>query len=206
MIKIVILDLGGVIFPVNMHSIINVLNNYYPSITYSRSLELSDILDCTWQDFEEGKISIHDYYLHFKEKVGISSLQFNGFRAAWNSIYLDPFQGVSHLIAELKERMTVVALTNTNALHAEVWKDLYHEQLSLFEEVFCSHDLGVRKPNIRAFKIILKKYNVEARNSIFVDDNQENINASAIIGIKSFCANPHIGLASIFQDLLSELD
>jgi epoxide hydrolase-like predicted phosphatase len=56
---------------------------------------------------------------------------------------------------------------------------------SLFDEMVISCIDKVRKPSLDSFKLILKKMNLSAEQAIFVDDNQENIDAAKSLGIKT---------------------
>ena len=70
--------------------------------------------------------------------------------------------------------------------------------LSVFDNLFFSNELGMRKPHLEIFEHVLKEIKTDANDSIFIDDKQENLDAAAQLGIKTI----------LFQDaeqLISEL-
>jgi glucose-1-phosphatase len=128
---------------------------------------------------------------------------FSKFADAWNSIYLDAYPGISELIQNLKKYGSVIALTNTNSIHSPVWKQRYASECRLFERIYSSHEIGVRKPHIGAFESILCNYPEIARERVaFVDDTAANAQAALSTGLFSLQADPEFGLQSVADDLL----
>lgn len=56
-----------------------------------------------------------------------------------------------------------------------------------FEKVFVSGEIGMVKPEEAIYKHVLKECKVQAKDCIFIDDQQENINAAKRIGIDTIC-------------------
>ena len=81
--------------------------------------------------------------------------------------------------------LTVVALSNTNATHVKYWKELYPELVDCFDHMYLSNEIGMRKPEPRAFEHVLVKHNTEPSQAIFFDDKLEYINAGKRVGIES---------------------
>lgn len=54
-----------------------------------------------------------------------------------------------------------------------------------FDALEISCDDKLRKPDEKAFKLILKRLNVKPEESVFVDDKQENLNAAEKLGMKT---------------------
>ncbi|MEJ6950509.1 HAD family hydrolase [Natronospora cellulosivora (SeqCode)] len=42
---------------------------------------------------------------------------------------------------------------------------------SFFETIIVSDEIGIKKPDIRIFNMVLKKLNVNAKNAIYIGDN-----------------------------------
>lgn len=53
----------------------------------------------------------------------------------------------------------------------------------LFDKIFVSSDIGAVKPEAKAFQYVLRAMNEEAKNSIMIDDAEENIQAAESLGI-----------------------
>jgi len=79
-------------------------------------------------------------------------------------------------------------LSNTNAVHINAisnklgnpqWKDF----CNLFDKMYLSHEIGVRKPNIEAFQFILKQQQLNPNEVLFIDDSPQHIEGVKKIGI-----------------------
>ena len=54
-----------------------------------------------------------------------------------------------------------------------------------FDEVVVSCDVGVRKPNLKIYKLILKKLKLPAKQTLFIDNQEWNIKPAKKIGMKT---------------------
>ena len=92
------------------------------------------------------------------------------------------FSGVLDLVKELKKKYKVVFFTNYNKFY---W-DLILKSLdfSIFDKGFVSYELKTRKPSHEGFKIILKEMNCDAKDALFIDDSEKNVNSAIELGIK----------------------
>ncbi|MHA1689699.1 MAG: HAD-IA family hydrolase [Promethearchaeota archaeon] len=60
----------------------------------------------------------------------------------------------------------------------------------LFDHVFLSYELSMRKPEIEKYKYVLKKLNAKPEECIFIDDKLVNLVPARKLGIihcNSFC-------------------
>lgn len=79
----------------------------------------------------------------------------------------------------------IVALTNTNIIHSKFWKMKYANTLQHFQKIFSSHELKERKPDTKAYQIVLDYLQVEPQRTVFLDDNIDNIKGADQLGIKT---------------------
>lgn len=88
------------------------------------------------------------------------------------------------IVKELKKQgYRVAMLSNVTAYHAEVIRKLgYYD---LFDPVLLSYEIGVEKPDPKAYQILLKKLKLPASAIIFIDDREENVEAAEKMGIAS---------------------
>ncbi len=56
----------------------------------------------------------------------------------------------------------------------------------LFDGTFISYEIGHHKPDIDAFTYALEKVGCNPNDAVFIDDNQENVDSAASIGIHPF--------------------
>ena len=76
----------------------------------------------------------------------------------------------------------VVALTNWSHETFPIALNRF-DFLHRFEGIVVSGEEQTRKPFPDIYKITLKRYNIIAENSIFIDDNLRNVNAANALGI-----------------------
>jgi epoxide hydrolase-like predicted phosphatase len=97
-------------------------------------------------------------------------------------------------IQELRKSYRVFLLSNTNSIHIKevIHKAslLGHDFLGLFEEPFFSFEIGFMKPDSRFYTEALKKADLKAEETLFIDDNFDNIESAKTIGIQTIWVNP----------------
>lgn len=175
-----IFDLGGVVFGISLKGIIK---SWAESAGASpQKIAEKFEADLFYERFETSEISPEEYRKHVCDKLKIS-LSPEDFDRGWNSIYLDVLPGIEAVITEVRKRIKVVVLTNTNQIHAPVWQERYADVLEYFEKVFASHEIEARKPEPEAFQIVLDYLGSKPDKVIFFDDNQENIDGANALGI-----------------------
>jgi 2-haloacid dehalogenase len=76
----------------------------------------------------------------------------------------------------------VVALTNWSAETFPIALERF-EFLQWFEGIIVSGEEKTRKPFVEIYNLTLKRFNITAKNAIFIDDNLRNIEAAKKLGI-----------------------
>jgi putative hydrolase of the HAD superfamily len=59
-----------------------------------------------------------------------------------------------------------------------------HDLEKYFDEIVISSEVGMIKPSVEIFQLMLARLKVEPNQAIFIDDNQKNINGAEIAGIQ----------------------
>jgi epoxide hydrolase-like predicted phosphatase len=179
--KALIFDLGKVIFEVTFE----MAYTHWGKIGKLDSQEVRSRFrfDEAYDLFSENKMSSEDYAKHVSEMIEVKLTQ-EEFETGWNKIYLDEFPGIGKTLLELKKKYRLVALTNTNAVHAKVWPSKYADVLQHFEKIFSSHEMGTRKPEAKAYRLVLDYLQMLPEETIFLDDTISNIVGADDIGIK----------------------
>jgi len=181
--QLVLVDLGGVIFPFSRRP------------TFEAWAEASgapaDLLETRFAQvphhdhFERGEMSEE----RFRESV-CATLEIEitsaAFDRGWNAIYEPAHDGMAELLARLRDHTRLAALTNTNVIHQREYRVRYAPELGHFEQVFASHELGLRKPEAACFGAVLERLGVAAEHTVFVDDHPENVEAARAVGLDAF--------------------
>ena len=88
--------------------------------------------------------------------------------------------------------------TNQDQHRGKFIEDLY---APYFEGMFVSYQMGVRKPSIAYFEMILQQLNIAPEECTFVDDHQPNVDAGEAAGIRSILFHSNEQLFSEFESI-----
>lgn len=197
-VKNIIFDLGGVILnidyqrPIDAFKALGILTEY----SKKEQEELFDVL-------ETGKISADQFVneLLHKANPGTTATQIID---AWNSILLDfPLRRLQ-IIQQLQLHYNLFLLSNTNPIHEEAFNDLlfktcgYPALAVFFDKVYLSHHVGLRKPNPAIFELVLQDNQLNADETLFLDDSIQHIEAAGNLGIQTIHVKDDITLETIF--------
>jgi HAD superfamily hydrolase (TIGR01509 family) len=202
-IKHIIFDLGNVILNIEYQKTINEFNKIGiqdASVFYSQSIqqEIFNLL-------EIGKISEFDFLIEVNKLCPKATHK--QILAAWNALILDLPQERISLINKLKSSFSIYLLSNTNAIHInEIIKKTgvkkYNKFYNLFNKVYYSHEIGLRKPNPEAFNIILNENNLNVSEVLFIDDSIQHIQSAKRLGIKTYHLTEDESIETIFPDIV----
>ena len=96
-----------------------------------------------------------------------------------------PFiQGMDELIYKLKQDGYKIYLLSNISKHFAENSDKI-EIFKQFDGLVFSGAIGLIKPNKDIFEYILHKYNLIPSETVFIDDNKDNVNTAERIGVKS---------------------
>ena len=98
------------------------------------------------------------------------------------------------VIAALYGKYCLGILSNTNELHFNFLKERYCQVFSLFDQIFLSYEIHMRKPDHEIFKHVIKYYNVCPSRIFFSDDLENNVFAAQENGIKAYVYTNTLGL------------
>lgn len=95
-----------------------------------------------------------------------------------------PVPGTKELINKLKNKGYRVVCGTNNIL--PFYLDIKeHGHYDVFQKTYSSFKIGIGKPNLNFWKYISKEECTPLENILFVDDNKENIEAAASLGVNT---------------------
>jgi len=125
---------------------------------------------------------------------------------AWNAMLQDfPTQRIE-LLQMLKNQFRTFLLSNTNIIHYEAFNKIlannfFYSNLSpLFERDYYSFSCKLRKPDSRIYQSVLTENNLQPTETLFIDDNYENVEAAAKLGIKTHWLQKNETILEIFEN------
>jgi len=187
-IKNIIFDLGGVIINLDINKTINEFNKLSnkPFESIYTQLQQTSIFD----DFDKGHISESIFFndLQFALDANITK---DNLLLAWNAMLLDFPKRRLDLLQKLKHHYRLFLLSNTNETHITEFESTLFTQHgfknleSFFETVHYSCRMGKRKPNTDIFMDVLHSNNLNAQETLFIDDSPQHIEGALKTGIQA---------------------
>ena len=180
-LRAVIFDIGRVLVKVDVQRVIDGLSQ---GISVSPAELWSAIeKDPSWHDWQEGRISPHDWHLHVTKRLG-SPLNFTEFRDAWNRS-LDPVPlQTDDLFQTLAKKHKLALLSNTDPIHVAHLESTF-DFFRFFPAPTRIYSCAVRasKPSPVIFQAALKAVNTPAARAVFIDDILEFVLAARSLGL-----------------------
>ena len=148
-----------------------------------------------FKDYEVGKISDAEFLENLRN-MGNLTVPDEIIIRAWNSLLLDFPPERIMLLEQLRRKYRIFLFSNTNSLHMEAVRQIYHHTLgkgeldALFEKSYYSHLMGMRKPSVASFQYIIGENKLDPGETLFVDDAFVNVEGAIKAGLKGFYLEP----------------
>jgi FMN phosphatase YigB (HAD superfamily) len=159
-----------------------------------------------WHKFECGQISERDCF----ERAGkILSLEPSDIADTMNKakLSLTCDNGLLGMLKELKEssgKLKIYVMSNISKPHYDLIRSQPWDW-SLFEHVFTSADVGMRKPDLNFYEHVLKAIGENCpENVLFVDDKLENIVSAKSLGFRAIQFD-EVGTGRVMQQILNNV-
>lgn len=178
-IKNVIFDVGNVLVRwAPLEVIKSVLPQFDPSGFYKKMRPL-------WLDLNRGKLSeegaIHHYQKLFdlpKETIAQLILELK--------LHQKPLGGSIGLLEKLqRHNLSLFAITD-NIKEFMEYHRIHSAFPKYFKDIIVSADVGLLKPEPEIYIYLLKKHNLNATESIFIDDVMANVEGAINVGMQAF--------------------
>ncbi|MCX6290664.1 MAG: HAD family phosphatase [Bacteroidetes bacterium] len=203
-IKNIIFDFGGVI--INIDFLLTVEAFHHLGVLNFEELCTGLVQDHFFDDMEKGLISPASFRNRIRDvsNVMLSDEQVDH---AWNSTLLDLPEKNIRFIESLKGRYRLFLLSNTNEIHERAFSRMIREQFGenvlekVFDKVYLSHHLQMRKPDAEIFYHVMQENNLDAMETLFVDDSFQHIEGAKKTGLQTF----YFEKGKRLDDILSSL-
>lgn len=125
---------------------------------------------------------------------------------AWNAILIGIPEHRIRLIENIKSNYRTFLMSNTNIIHYNVYmqelkqKFGYGSLSELFEKVYLSFELGMRKPDPDFFKLIIKENDLCPSETVFIDDSEQNLPPAQKMGIQTIFLNKAKDITDLFEN------
>ncbi len=165
---------------------------------YMTSRYIKDKADCLlakevifdrlyWDRLDDGTITDNEVKEKIKSRLP-KHLWENACKAYDNWLYNLPFiDGMVELVRELKQNdARLFILSNISKNFAENYKNVpaLKELFSHFDGLVFSGPLSIVKPSAEIFEYLLSTYNLDRKETVFIDDSEKNVKGAESVGIK----------------------
>lgn len=180
MIRAVVCDLGGVVIRIDTSRISAGWAHLSGRPAAEVHAAFPNELD---EAFERGELSEDAYFDQVRARLGVAGTD-EHLRAVFSDLYLGVDRQTLDVLQRVREHgVLLLALTNTNRAHHRVWSHRFAEALHVFHQVYCSHELGHRKPEPQAFRAVLDEHRIDPGDAVFIDDTPGHVAAAQKIGL-----------------------
>lgn len=203
-IKNIIFDLGGVIINLDTPATIAAFNRLsavaFESIyTQAQQTRLFD-------QFDKGQVTEADFFTGLRTLLK-TNVPTDTLKAAWNAMLLDFPEHRIYMLGTLKSKYRLFLLSNTNETHVAAFEKILHQSHSynnlepLFEKVYYSCRVGMRKPDAEIFQYVLLQNQLNPAETIFVDDTQQHVNGAKACGIEAVLLPKEKDVTALVKEL-----
>ena len=180
MLKNVIFDFGGVLYRYEP--------DYLLSCCYDNAEDLQaakPVIYREWHKLDEGTVD-YDAYVAETEALLPEHLRAGARMYLYNwHRFEPPMEQTWALAARLKARGYKIYLLSNAPVNFAADLDIY-PILRIFDGLVVSAPIQMVKPNADIFRHILKKYDLKAEESIFVDDMEINAEGARKVGMHGY--------------------
>jgi HAD superfamily hydrolase (TIGR01509 family) len=184
--KNIIFDFGGVLLNIDYMLTAKAFQQlgveHFTDI-YSKKVQ-QDLFD----RFEKGEISEAEFYEAIRNLTRIP-LTDSQIKNAWNAMLISLPEDSTRLLEQLRGKHRLFLLSNSNIIHEKEfsqmidkgygWKKFY----GLFEKVYFSHRIGMRKPDNEIFQKVITENNLRKEETVFLDDSPQHIEGARNAGL-----------------------
>ena len=186
-IKNILFDLGGVLYHIDYMATIQAfeklgIKNFHLHFSQQQQNNLFD-------RFETGKISDENFINEMKVLLPYCTKE--EIINAWNALLIGIPQENIQLLKDLSRKYRLFLLSNTNSIHIKqinklLYKDYNLKSLEpLFDKLYLSYQIGMRKPNIETFEWVLKDAAIFAQETLFIEDSIQHIESANKVGMRT---------------------
>lgn len=132
-------------------------------------------------DTMRGKYSEDDYFEMFLKDTNWN-VSVNDLKKYFRNNIKKPVKGTKEIIQKLKRKYKLILLSD----YLKEWREYLEsfDELPMFDYKFFSYQYRKLKQDNGTFQLILDKLKIKPEETLFIDDNEKNVQCAEKIGIK----------------------
>ena len=125
---------------------------------------------------------------------------------AWNTLIVDFKCEHQLLFPKVHKHYRTFVLSNSDVVNAEYFTQYLNSEAGFdfvdqgFDEIFFSYKIGERKPSPKIFQHILAKHNLNAAETLFIDDCEKHCLGAKEVGLNTIWLRKHTDICELFND------
>ena len=196
-IKNIIFDFGGVLVDWNPRYLFKDIFNDDEKMEYF----LENICTDSWNVQQDAGRTLVEGTKILQEQFPEESEMIQKFYDGWEVMLKDEIPENSKLLSQFdRQKFRLFGLTNWSGETFPIALERF-EFFKEFEGIVVSGDEKMIKPNKEIYLLLLERYNLKAEESIFIDDNFNNIVAANKLGFHTIHLAEDVNLENRLQEL-----
>lgn len=181
-IRAVVFDIGNVLEITPDPQLIGMTRDWEARLGLAEGEIDARMLDL-WEAGSVGLCTEEDVYAGLRDRVGLDDEQFSAFKRDFWSAYLgSPNEKLYAYVASLRPRYQIAMLSNSFVGAREHEQEAYG-YASLCDFIIYSHEVGVSKPDPRAYRLTCERLGVQPHEVVFVDDVERYLTGAHDVGM-----------------------
>jgi epoxide hydrolase-like predicted phosphatase len=206
-IKNIIFDLGGVVIDIDFDltfSAFAQLANHPVAQTKKIMSELN-----IWDRYERGELTDQKFIDIIRESLSLKQSD-QEIIVAWNALLLELPKRRIDLVKEINSKYITYVLSNTSNIHIEGVNKILEKSTgekdlkNVFGKVYYSYEINRRKPDLDIYEFVLEDAGLKAEETLFLDDNLDNILAAQKVGIQTIHVHPPICITKYLENVMEK--
>lgn len=177
--RVLLLDLGNVVFPLYFNEIFQWLGmkGERPSPVFLSAF------DEVYLPYDRGEIGSGEFVSGLRDRLGLD-FEDEEFQRIWVSCWREDMPGINELLDEAPEDLCLAVLSNTNPMHMDNFLET-RPVLKKFHRLFLSYEMGLSKPEKEIYLRVLDELKVSPGEVVFFDDKPENVEGALSAGMQA---------------------
>ncbi len=205
--KNIIFDLGNVIIDIDVPR----AAQSFAKLSGQKPEDVLELFSTSglFGQFETGKLDAAGFRNYVRELLEYPGWEDAVVDTAWNALLLDIPPERIEMIQKLGKNYRLFLLSNTSSIHIEAVNQILEKATGvarlddLFEKLFLSYEMGLMKPDPAIYEQVLQEAGLETSETLFLDDNENNIIAARALGIQTCHVDPPLTMLDFLQDYVA---
>lgn len=181
-VRALLFDLGGVLLELDFERMFVAWAGHSPLPV--EQIRTRFTIDTAYERHERGELDGPGYLAHLRELLALDASDAEIVRG-WNALFTGEIRETLELVRVARRQLPCFCFTNTNPIHQQAWSSRFPAVVGLFERMFVSSEIGMRKPDVAAFDAVARQIGADPAEILFFDDLDCNVEGARRCGMQA---------------------